>query len=366
MTWNDFQRASQQRAETAAQNLARREITAAYREARDAIQAEIDRLYARVLSSAEPQDFWRLTVQTQRWAALDQQIADAMRKAGEVVSEVVPGVSRAAMANSYYYQQYALNVAGAVGQGLATSFNTLPEQIIELAVFNLPERLNELSATVAARFDATGLTPKYPGTLTRLLSDRNNEAIQRVRQTVQQTLIQGRGIDRMARNLTREIATTRNFAERIIRTETHRLRNMGHYAATQSARADGVEITREIRAVRDDRTRAQSIEVDGLRENADGVFIYPGGVPVAMPGNSGVAGWDINDRELVLDIVPGLEPDAQRVRRPGEATRAQAARLRDEGMPVPGESYVTGWSNFNRWAETHNLYQNRYGELIPR
>jgi hypothetical protein len=132
------------------------------------------------------------------------------------------------------------------------------------------------------------------------------------------------------------------------------------------ARADGVEVIREIRSVRDDRTRPQSIEVDGLRENENGVFIYPDGMPVDIPGNSGVAAWDINDREQVLDIIPGLEPDSERVRRPGTATRAQAVRLRDEGLPVPGDTYVTGWSNFNTWADFHRLERNRYGELIPR
>jgi hypothetical protein len=259
-----------------------------------------------------------------------------------------------------------MSVAGAVGQNIATSFATLPEALIEMAVFNLPDRFNELSQDVIRRLGALQTLPKYPNTLTDILRARSTEAANRVRQTVQQTLIQGRGIDRMARDLTRDIATTRNFAERIIRTETHRLRNMGHYSATMQARADGVEVIREIRSVRDDRTRPQSIEVDGLRENENGVFIYPDGMPVDIPGNSGVAAWDINDREQVLDIIPGLEPDSERVRRPGTATRAQAVRLRDEGLPVPGDTYVTGWSNFNTWADFHRLERNRYGELIPR
>jgi hypothetical protein len=143
------------------------------------------------------------------------------------------------------------------------------------------------------------------------------------------------------------MAIARNNAERIIRTETHRTRSLGHYAASQDAKSQGARIRRQIVSVLDDRTRAQSAAVDGRYENEDGLFLYPGGVLVAVPGDSGVPGWDINDRESVIDVVEGWDPETRRARN-----------------PATGENEVIGMQSFREWADAVGLRRNRYGELV--
>jgi hypothetical protein len=100
-------------------------------------------------------------------------------------------------------------------------------------------------------------------------------------------------------------------------------------------------------AVLDDRTRPQSAQVDGEYENEDGFFEYPGGVLVRVPGNSGVAAWDINDREVVVDEVEGLEPETRRVRN-----------------PETGRNEVISWRNFRTWAQENGLKRNAYGQYL--
>jgi len=96
-------------------------------------------------------------------------------------------------------------------------------------------------------------------------------------------------------------------ALRIVRTETHRALNEGKWSASElakkSANRIGYEIRRQIVSIIDSKTRNQSIEVNGRFENKQGYFEYPGGVFVSVPGNSGVAAWDINDRETWVDVV---------------------------------------------------------------
>jgi hypothetical protein len=91
----------------------------------------------------------------------------------------------------------------------------------------------------------------------------------------------------------------------------------GQYASYIDAKEQGLVAKRQVRAVLDTRTRLQSSEVDGQFDVGEGnTFIYPGGVLVAFPGNSGVARWDINDREYVIDIIDGVAPGKRIARNP--------------------------------------------------
>jgi len=96
-----------------------------------------------------------------------------------------------------------------------------------------------------------------------------------------------------------------------------------------------------------DRTRPQSAQVDGRMENDDGFFKYPGGALVKIPGNSGVPGWDINDRESVINIIDGVPPTTRRAR-----------------DPVTGETDIISFRSFDEWAKENGLTRNRYGQLL--
>jgi hypothetical protein len=251
------------------------------------------------------------------------------------------------MSNTYYANQYALNRGVATAQGLALSFDRLPTELIELAVTSTPEAWARIGQEVAGKFgDVPAYAAKH-GTLADMLQNRRVQDLRRVQETVVQAIIQGRNATQAARDLDRALSITRNNAERILRTETHRVQSAGHYAASESAKANGARIRRRVIAVLDDRTRPQSAQVDGQYENEDGFFEYPGGVLVRVPGNSGVAAWDINDREVVVDEVEGLEPETRRVRN-----------------PRTGRNEVISWRNFRTWAQENGLKQNAYGQYL--
>lgn len=96
-------------------------------------------------------------------------------------------------------------------------------------------------------------------------------------------------------------------AIKIARTETHRALNEGKWFTSQAAKKmankRGFELKRQIISIRDGREREQSAIVDGRFENKNGYFEYPGGIFVQVPGNSGIAKWDINDREQWADVI---------------------------------------------------------------
>lgn len=325
-----------------------RALTGHYREARNQIQQELERLYARVLDGVDPDSYYAVAVKFDRLSKLQGQVRtaylEAARKAGVTVREA----SSLAMSNSYYMNQYALSTTVGAAQGVTLGFNALPREVVELAVSGAAERFAELERKYRARLGPlNNYVPSSGSTLREILLNRRNADLKRVQDAVVQALIQGKSVSRATTDLTRSMAIARNNAERIIRTETHRTRSLGHYAASQDAKSRGARIRRQIVSVLDDRTRAQSASVDGQFEDESGQFTYPGGVKVTVPGNSGNPAWDINDRERVIDVVEGWEPETRRARN-----------------PATGENEVIGMQSFQSWAESVGLRRNRYGELV--
>jgi len=325
-----------------------RALTGHYATARDEIQGELERLYARVLDGVEPDRYYAVAVRYDRLSKLQGQIRDAYLTAARRAGESVRQASRLAVSNNYYMNHYALAATIGEAQGIRLGFNRLPEEMVELAVSGASERFAELERKYGGSF---GQPDKYisgsGSTLKEILQSRRDADLKRVQDTVVQSLIQGKSVSRATSDLTRSMAISRNNAERIIRTETHRTRSLGHYAASQNAKSQGARIRRQIVSVLDDRTRAQSASVDGQYEDDNGQFTYPGGVKVTVPGNSGNPAWDINDRERVIDVVEGWEPETRRARN-----------------PATGENEVIGMQSFQSWADSVGLRRNRYGEWV--
>lgn len=346
MTFREFLDSVPERNERDVRELDR-QLTRHYREARDRIQAEIDKLYARALAGADPKDYYALTVRFNRLNRLQGQVKDAYERAAGRAGIEIQRASRLTMSQSYYANQYALQLGVNTGQGIALSFTRLPEELIEFAVVGTQDAWRKI---VQERMRVPGDLDAYrppAGTLNDILLNRTRRDLQRVQDTIVQALIQGKNATQMSGELSRALSISRNNAQRIIRTETHRTQSLGHYAASEHAKEQGARVRRQIVSVLDDRTRPQSAAVDGQMENEDGYFVYPGGVMVRVPGSSGVAGWDINDREVAIDVVEGLEPETRRMRN-----------------PETGRNEVISWRSFDKWAKERGLTRNRYGQLL--
>jgi hypothetical protein len=347
MTLQSFQQAADERIDKQV-NRFNRELTRHYATARDQIQSELERLYARVLDGVDPDSYYAVAVKFDRLSRLQGKVREAYLEAARKAGVTIREASRLAMSNSYAYNSYAVSAAVGTAQGVALNFTALPRDVVELAVSGAAERFADLERKYRAKLGPmANYVPSHGGSLRDILLTRRNTDLKRVQDTVVQALIQGKSVSRATTDLTRAIAISRNNAERIIRTETHRTRALGHYAASESAKAQGARLRRQIVSVLDDRTRAQSARVDGQMEDENGQFTYPGGVKVTVPGNSGVPEWDINDRERTIDVVEGFEPETRRAR-----------------DPVTGENEVIGFTRFDAWADSVGLRVNRYGEYV--
>lgn len=327
-----------------------RELTRHYATARDEIQQELEKLYTRIFDGVDPSDYYAEAMKYDRLSKLQGQVRKAFLRAARRGGTSVREAAQLAMSNSYYMNQYAVSTAVGEAQGVKLRFSRLPEEVVELAVSGASDRFAELERKYKDRLGSMdNYVPSSGSTLKDVLLSRRDADLKRIQDTVVQSLIQGKSASKSVKDLTRSMAISRNNAQRIIRTETHRTRSLGHFAASETAKAEGARVRRQIVSVLDNRTRPQSAQVDGQYEDEDGFFTYPGGVKVRVPGNSGVPGWDINDRERTIDVVEGWEPETRRARN-----------------PATGKNEVIGMKSFEEWADEVGLKRNKHGEWVAR
>lgn len=317
-----------------------RRVTEELRNALDESRRQLRRLYDS-LDSVKPEDYYVTAVRLNRLTQLQNGLIEAYNQAARRSGDVIRNASELAISNAFYRQQFAMVLGTSVLEDVNMTFATLPRDVIEASVYGTATQIRDRYGV------ASDYIPKS-GTLLEAVLDRNRAAdVDKIRTAVTQALTLGEGYQKAARRIKTILDTTATNAERIIRTEGHRNQTAGQYAMTMEARAQGVPVRRRISSVLDSRTRPQSVQVDGKYENDDGLFEYPGGALVRVPGNSGVAGWDINDREAVIDVIEGVEPTVRRVRN-----------------PVTGETDIISWASFDEWARAEGLRKNEYGQWV--
>jgi len=99
----------------------------------------------------------------------------------------------------------------------------------------------------------------------------------------------------------------------------------------------------------DDRTRAQSAQMDGQIANKEGKFKFPE-VGYKFAHNSGVAKFDINDRSTTITLDEEFPPES-----------------RIERDPVTGENKVVPYKDFRTFAKEKGMTHNKFGEeLFPK
>ena len=155
----------------------------------------------------------------------------------------------------------------------------------------------------------------------------------------------------MARRVAGEVEGNYKKAVRIVRTETHRVREAGfHDSALEvdsAARAAGLQMVKTWRTMKDERVRpnaryrtksgwktvrrgpADHQKMEGVSVPVDQEFDLGGGVKAKAPGQSGVAGQDINCR-CFLEY--GMKP----LQSPENGDILNTVNI--EYLPVTGES----------------------------
>jgi SPP1 gp7 family putative phage head morphogenesis protein len=179
------------------------------------------------------------------------------------------------------------------------------------------------------------------------LLDLPADAKRDFRRLLTQGITQGKGLQEMVRDIRKLMTVLYNKSLRIVRTETHKVIENGHYHELLHAHNQGVDTKLQIIATLDDRTRPQSAQMDGNfsyqgdDESLIGLFQYPDGKWYVM-GNTGIAEWDINDRETSIQVIDDISP--------------QLRRTREDGI-IPFKPY-------KEWAKEKGLTRNVYGALL--
>lgn len=321
-----------------------------YRQAMLEINKKISALYDTIPDVLSKDDYFVFLSKGNRLFKQLSQIEQIYVKYSKIANVDITQASRVSFVNEFYRRQYVNSWFTPVGnQAIVLEFAFIDPVAVELSVFGTQERwakiADEARKERLARFIPKGDKP----TLRNLIVKNDRLALRRIRDTVTQGIIIGRSNQEMASDIKNTFGRIGRNAERIVRTETHRNLSGAQFANRLLMQDQGVNARRQILSTLDARTRAQSAAVDGLIDNVDGFFTYPGGVLVSYPGNSGVARWDINDRETTIELIDGVGP-----------------QFRAGVNPITGEIEVAKFDDFYAWAEQNGIGRNKYGEYIGR
>jgi SPP1 gp7 family putative phage head morphogenesis protein len=178
--------------------------------------------------------------------------------------------------------------------GLNLNWYTLPKEAIKKALQN----------------PISGLT------LNEVLEKRRNEIILEIQQQVTQNVMKGEAYRTTAERLKAELQNNFNKAQRIVWTESHRVKEQASLEATEKLKDKGLQTKRMWDATLDSKTRPTHQELDGQVEDKDGYFhIY--GMKTRGPGMFGIASQDINCRCTTINIFNEEKPDKKYIRGKG-------------------------------------------------
>lgn len=152
--------------------------------------------------------------------------------------------------------------------------------------------------------------------------NRNRDNVMTLRNQLKQEITSGmaRGISYtdMAQNIDYRFRVGRYNAERIARTEGHRVQLKGREDGLYQAASYGVEMKKRWRSALDSRTRSAHRTLDGREVDLDENFKSPAGGVGPRPGAMGTAKDDIHCRCGIDGVVDGYKPDFRRARNRAE------------------------------------------------
>lgn len=319
--------------------------TVAYRD----IKRQIENLYLKVLDGVDPKNYYNYMTQYNRLTSLMDGVNKSYIKASLASGATQKEASRLAISNAYYRQLYTINWT-VPADGV---FVVLNPSVIEVSALGTAKVWREISSKARVKIintfgELNSYQPQY-GTLTDILQKNRRADLQKLNQTITSDLIQGKSFAKTTKSIREILGISQSNAERIAITEGHRNMMSGNNAMTQMARAEGVDVRRQIISTIDGRERPQSAQVNHRKEDKDGFFTYPGGAKVAIPGNSGNPVWDIRDREAVINNVNDVSPQLRRAKN-----------------PITGETEIISFEDYGKWLAKNNLKKAKSGRVVKR
>ena len=315
-----------------------------YKKAYKEIDVLLKDIHAKFLSGVKPEEYYNEIIKYNRLTNIQKQIDEYYKAAAKQAGLKQIELSKTAMSNVYYQNMYAVNWFSGINE--FTYFTILNNAAVEVSVLGTPEVWKQIAASKRASLQT--YQPKH-GTLTATLLDNNQKDLNKIKQSITQSMIQGKSYTKTSKEIQSILETSASNAVRIARTEGTRNMNSGAFANTQAALDAGLKLKRQAIETLDKRTREQSAIIDDQIVDADKPFIYPGGLEVMIIGNSGVAAYDINERGTSIDVVPDT-PQGGRTGRD----------------PVTGETLTATFKNFDDWMKKHDLKFNKSGRIVSK
>lgn len=348
MTWRSFQDEAFTLTVSEAKPL-EREILANYNQALRDINAELEAVYAKILSDVSPETYYTEMLKKQRLEQLLAQVrSDYLtyaNKNGILTGEIL----KLEMTNAYYRKMYATNWLSS-----GTVFATIPPELVEYTVYGTRARFEKLGRKLREKIG--DYTPKA-GTLSSFLQQNKLTEIAKIERAIIQGFVQGKSYTAMTKDIGAIIGKAvkadgmvsytgaKASAMRIVRTEGTRVMNAGALRQTQTAEAEGVRIKRIWLATLDRATRSTHGRLDGKEENKNGQWCI-GNDCAPYPGQFGNVKNNANCRCTTIDQIEDRPILARRGRN-----------------PQTGRNEAFTWRDYPTWAEEKGLKKNKYGKL---
>jgi len=318
------------------ENRAARDVLRVYREQLDTIRAEVGLLFERyadsdgVLIMADVQKYDRLT-------KTEKAIAAALTVAAVKQTRITKEALTEIYVTSYYRTGYAFDVA----VGANTGFGKVVDKRLDKAIWNK---------------DLDRIGWPYRSKQNAMLGSRQ------IQSELASGLRQGKSYTEIAREVKKISGKKAWEAERIVRTEAHRIREEATWDAYDEAESNGIEGRRIWVSTLDEATRDMHADMDQREATIitdtrlDGedkyLFQLPDGA-VGYPGNTGEAHHDINCRCDTIFEIDDYKPQTRRARLT-DAEYAERKAAAGPGELVPRSEEISNMS-YHEWARMKGL-----------
>jgi len=309
-----------------------KELLQAYKSSLKEIQAQTADFYRKyagkegTMTMAEVSKYNRLR-------NLEQNITKEITSLGNTQVKVTSKTLSSVYQENFYRQAFAIDNVIRMEHQAYLQFGILPKEQVAAAVNNPLDLI-------------TAWPERAKGNIN--LMRRN------ISDTITRGIIQGKSYPQMANDIKDWYDKEAWKADRIIRTEAHRVREQGTQNAFEQAKAEGVQMKKRWGAALDDRTRDEHGAADGQEVGVDEKFMV-GGEELEYPGDpSGSAENVINCRCSMEPVVGGFRPDVRRVRLTDEEYNAKLEAAGGDKSKV-SRSEVRPYQTYDQWAKDHGV-----------
>jgi len=313
------------------ENAGVKRVLLAYKNSLKEMQSELADFYRRyeVAGSMSYAD----AVKYNRLINLEKGIANEINGLGKTQVALIVVALGGIYAENYYRTTYAVD--NEIRRGFAAKLNV--------------SKLMDAQIKAAVANKVTGIT-EWPE-----LAMGNIKGFEKtITNAITRGIIQGQSYPEMARGIKGFYDKEAWKAERIMRTEGHRVREQGTQNAYEAAEEAGVDMMKEWSSTLDGRTRDEHGTADGQPRKVTEPFDV-GGEKMMFPGDSslGASAYNlVNCRCSSNPVIDGAAPAMRRVRLSDE----EYARRKEEAGDVPvSRSEVVPYKTYDQWADDKGI-----------